>query len=172
MMPGSLILLNGASCAGKSTLCRALQTALPEPFLFFSMDFFLFGQVLPRDEAGKLRDYQLIRPQVFQGFYNCLPALLDAGNNLVVETILENAEQTGQLQAAVRGYEVFWVGIQCPVSELERREQARGDRRVGDARRDAETVHTFVSYDLELHCTDDLSGNVARVVNAWQARQT
>ena len=36
--PGKIILINGASSAGKSTLAHALQQKLPEPFLHWSFD--------------------------------------------------------------------------------------------------------------------------------------
>lgn len=70
----------------------------------------------------------------------------------------------------LRGHEVFLVGLHCPVAELERRERLRGDRGAGDARRDAETVHTFMTYDLELDCLAPLEQNVARVIQAHGAR--
>lgn len=92
-MSGHLILINGASSAGKSTLCHALRDALPEPFLHFSLDFFMFGdQVLPRTPEGKLKNWRGIRPHVFEGFHRCLPALLTAGNNLVVDYIAETPD--------------------------------------------------------------------------------
>lgn len=170
-MVASLILINGASSAGKSTLCRALRDALPRPFLHFSLDFFMFdANVLPRTPEGRVRDWKQIRPQVFEGFNRCLPALLDAGNNLVVDYIIETPEMWGQFREFLHGQDVFLVGVHCPLEELERREQARGDRNPGDARRDAETVHTFTSYDLELDCTEPLENNVQRVVNAWENR--
>lgn len=171
-MAGQLILVNGASSAGKTTLCRALRDALPAPFLHFSLDFFMFdADVLPRTPEGKIKDWPTLRPNVFEGFNRCLPALLDAGNNLVVDYIIETPQMWAQFTEFLRGYDVFLVGVHCPVEELERREQARGDRRGGDARRDAATVHTFTAYDLELDCQTLLEQNVARVVEAWQARQ-
>ena len=169
--PGALILINGASSAGKSTLAHALQGALPAPFLHFSLDFFLFGdRVLPRTPQGKLRDWTTIRPQVFQGFNRCLPALLTAGNNLVVDYIIETPQMWAEFRTLLAGCDVFLVGLHCPVAELERRERARGDRGVGDARRDALTVHTFTGYDLNLSCVDALDANVGRVVHAWATR--
>lgn len=170
-MSGSLILINGASSAGKSTLCRALQGALPVPFLHFSLDFFMFGSdVLPRTPDGRIRDWPTIRPQVFGGFNRCLPALLGAGNNLVVDYITETPAMWQEFCGLLRGCDVFLVGLHCPVEELERREAARGDRRPGDARRDAATVHTFTGYDLELDCQTPLAQNVQHVISAWQAR--
>ena len=169
--PGALILINGASSAGKSTLAHALQGALPAPFLHFSLDFFLFGdRVLPRTPQGKLRDWTTIRPQVFQGFNRCLPALLTAGNNLVVDYIIETPQMWSEFRTLLAGYDVFLVGLHCPVAELERRERARGDRVMGDARRDALTVHTFTAYDLELSCQTPLAHNVLRVIREWAGR--
>lgn len=170
-MSASLILVNGASSAGKSTLCRALRDALPLPFLHFSLDFFMFdAHVLPRTPAGKVRDWAQIRPHVFGGFNRCLPALLEAGNNLVVDYIIETPEMWQQFCTLLAGRDVFLVGIHCPVQELQRRERARGDRPSGDAARDALTVHTFTRYDLELTCTEQPSVNVSRVIQAWSRR--
>ncbi|WP_309571196.1 phosphotransferase-like protein [Deinococcus sp.] len=168
---GALIVINGASSAGKSTLAHALRDALPAPFLHFSLDFFMFGdQVLPRTANGRLRDWKLIRPQVFSGFNRCLPALLAAGNNLVVDYIIETPQMWQELSTVLTGLDVYLVGLHCPVEELERRERARGDRGVGDARRDVLTVHTFTPYDLELSCTDALADNVQRVIRGWELR--
>ncbi|OLV15962.1 chloramphenicol phosphotransferase CPT family protein [Deinococcus marmoris] len=170
-LPGHIILINGASSAGKTTLCRALRDALDIPFLHFSLDFFMFGaDVLPRTPQGKVRDWPRIRPQVFGGFYRCLPALLEAGNNLVVDLIIENRAQRDHLRELLAPHDVYLVGLHCPVGELERREAARGDRQTGEARRDARTVHTFSAYDLEIDCGDALLHNVARVIGGWTAR--
>ena len=167
LMPGSLILVNGASSAGKTTLCRAVRDALPRPFLHFSLDFFMFdANVLPRTPEGKIRDWPQLRPQVFQGFHRCLPALLNAGNNLVVDYIIETPGMWAEFREFLSGYDVWLVGVHCPVDELERREQARADRRVGDA----ETVHTFTNYDLELECMEPLEHNVQKVIQAWEKR--
>lgn len=174
--PGQLIVINGASSAGKTTLCRALRNALPDtatgPFLHFSLDFFMFdADVLPRTPHGKVRDWQRIRPQVLGGFYRCLPALLEAGNNLVVDLIIEDESQRDCLRELLAPHDVYLVGLRCPLAELERRELARGDRHVGDARRDARTVHTFCAYDLAVDCEDALADNVAQITAGWLARK-
>jgi chloramphenicol 3-O-phosphotransferase len=54
-MDSKIILLNGASSAGKSTLAQALQDQIEFPFLQFSLDFMMFNsKVLPkrRDSSG------------------------------------------------------------------------------------------------------------------------
>ena len=75
--PGKIILLNGASSAGKSTLCRAIQAQMPVPVLQFSLDFFMFGhQVLPArlDPEGPFA-WKTMRPKLFGGYFGCITAL-------------------------------------------------------------------------------------------------
>ncbi len=165
-------MLNGASSAGKSTLCRGLQAQLDEPFLQFSLDFLMFGaEVLPkrRDEGGAFGWGQM-RPKLFAGYYGCLAALANAGNNLVIDYIVETKDQLERLVGLLAPFDVFFVGVHCPLPELERRERARGDRRAGDARRDLETVHSFSRYDFELDSSGSPGANAAKIICAWKAR--
>ena len=68
-------------------------------------------------------------------------------------------------------FDVFFVGIHCPLPELERREIERGDRRIGEARQDYEVAHTFGTYDLEIDSTEPLDRNVQTVITAWTIRR-
>jgi chloramphenicol 3-O phosphotransferase len=169
---GKLIVLNGPSSAGKTTLCRALQAALPEPFLHFSLDFFMFdtSALPPRRADDPAFAWRAQRAKVFQGYYNCLAALAKAGNNVVTDYIIETSGQFEALRAALEGLDVFLVGVHCNLAELERREQARGDRRVGDARRDLETVHTFTPYDFEVDSALEPERNARAITAVWIER--
>lgn len=52
--PGRIIFLNGACSSGKSTLAKAMQEALPAPFLHVSSDHLVASGMLParRDPDG------------------------------------------------------------------------------------------------------------------------
>ncbi len=169
--PGKIILAHGASSSGKTTLCRELQARLDAPFWHYSIDHFRGTGVLPhaRIDRGDF-DWSLLRPAFFEGFHRCLPALAAGGNNLLVEHIVETPEWMSRLVRLLAGYDVFFVGLRCPLPELEARERARGDRKPGDARRDDAIVHTFALYDLEVDSTQPLDDNVGRVIAAWQRR--
>ena len=54
---GRIILLNGASSSGKSTLARELQAELDTPFLYLSSDQLVDGGAIPgrRDESAVRR---------------------------------------------------------------------------------------------------------------------
>ena len=160
---GAIILLNGASSSGKSTLAQALQATLDEPFWHFSIDHLMAARVLPqaRIDAGEF-PWPFLRRGFFEGFHRCLPALAGAGNNLVIEHIVESADWMQKLVGLLGHLDVFFVGVHCPLIELERRERSRGDRPIGDAKTDFETTHTFARYDFEVDATLPADRNAAR----------
>jgi chloramphenicol 3-O phosphotransferase len=171
-MSGKIILLNGASSSGKSTLARGLQHGLDEPFWHFSIDHLNDARVLPWDriQSGEF-PWSGLREAFFDGFHRCLPALAQAGNNLIVEHIVETRAWMDRLVGLLSAVDVFYVGIHCPLPELERRELERGDRRKGEAKSDCEITHTFGPYDFEVSSTEPNAKNVAAVVAAWKSRR-
>jgi chloramphenicol 3-O phosphotransferase len=170
-MAATIILINGASSSGKSTLCRALQARIHQPFWHYSIDHFRAG-VLPWDriKTGEF-PWSSLRPAFFEGFHRCLPALAGAGNHLIVEHIIENDAWLIHLVRLLAPFDVFFVGVHCPLVELEARERRRGDRRIGEARTDFETVHVNRSYDFEVDGTQDATLNADAVIGAWSERQ-
>ena len=172
MEPGNIIILNGPSSSGKSTLALALQKQFDIPFIRFSFDLFLDHNSFPMD---KIRNgsfsWDAMRPSVFQGIQQCIPALATAGNNIIFDHIIETKPMLHQLISLVSKLDVFFVGLHCSLEELERREAQRGDRRKGDARTDFQTVHSITSYDLELSCEAALEENAAELIRAWKERK-
>jgi len=170
--PGSIILINGPSSSGKTTLALAVQKQIDIPFLRFSFDLFLDNKVLPLDQIriGGF-SWDRMRPSVFRGIHRCLPALAKAGNNLIFDHIIESKEWLEDLLQSIFGLDVFFVGLHCSLPELERRELQRGDRRVGEARADLETVHSITSYDLELNSENEVEENAALLIEAWKTRK-
>jgi chloramphenicol 3-O phosphotransferase len=170
-VPGKVILLNGASSSGKSTLAQALQQRLALPFWHYSIDHLLAANILPRSriDSGEF-PWPAQREQFFEGFHHSLPAFAAAGNNLIVEHIVETRAWMNRLLVLLENLDVFFVGVHCPLQELERRERERGDRRIGEARADFEITHTFGRYDFECSMTGDVDDIVSRVIEAWAAR--
>src|SRR5215469_9840066 len=113
--PGRIIFLNGASSSGKSTLAKALQQALPEPFLHVSSDHLVASDMLSarRDSDGPFAWWTQMRPRFFAGFHRCLPALAAAGNDLIVEHIIEFPTWRTDLARLLAGLDVFLIGVHC-----------------------------------------------------------
>jgi len=172
-----LILLNGPSSAGKTTLCKALQDAIPHPYLVTGFDDFVF-MAPPRYYRGADTDRQdqrdafiaqgvemlsTARPgeppsvvaqfgPVFRRLVDSMApavrALVDAGNAVIFDHVLHDAAMFDSYHRATAGLAVFEVGVSCPLATLEARERQRGDRVLGRARGLYEVVHTFVDYDV------------------------
>lgn len=168
---GKIIFLHGASSSGKSTTARAFQATVDETFLHLSIDHLRDSGVLPseRFRSGEL-SWPEAKPRFFDGFHQALAAFAGAGNNLIVEHIIDTPGWLEQLTELFRPFDVFFVGLHCERDELIRREAARGDRPIGSAAQDHDTIHDGLSYDLELHSKDGVEANVRRLLAAWHER--
>lgn len=169
-MAGRMIVLHGASSAGKSTLARALQAAAPLPLLHLSFDTIRDTGALPwgRFQAGDF-DWARHRVDIFNGLHAAIAGFAAAGADLVVEHILDWPAARDEVEAAWRGLDCFWVGVHTPLDVLECRELARGDRVPGSAAADFRTVHRGLHYDLEVDGTLPARVSAAQILDAWLA---
>jgi chloramphenicol 3-O phosphotransferase len=171
MSGGGIIFLNGASSSGKTSIAKALQAMLDEPCIHLCIDDYLGafqGDLWQRQE--------IVRPRwrnIIQGFHAAGAAIARAGNLVIIDDVLE--EEPPWLENLVElfdGIEVIFVGVHCPLDELERREGRRKDRRAGMARLQYEQVHAQALYDIEVDTTT-LGPNqcAARIIECWRAPQ-
>lgn len=171
-MTGRIIFLHGASSSGKSTIARRLQERIDEPFFHYSIDHLRDSGVMPmaRIASGEF-DWKEMRSRFFDGFHQSVAALAVAGNNLILEHILDTQGWREQLAELLARQDVFFVGVHASLAELIRREEARSDRRVGSAEVDFHSIHKGVRYDLELSGEADVDENVDRLIAAWRAER-
>ncbi len=101
-----------------------------------------------------------------------IAVMADEGNNLIVDHVLIDNAWLQQLLALLREHYLLFIGLHCPLDELERREQKRDARRQGFARQQFENIHKGKLYDLELG-TSILSAKecVARVLEFYSQKQ-
>ncbi|MEO6394783.1 MAG: AAA family ATPase [Devosia sp.] len=170
---GKLIFLHGASSSGKSTIARALQERLAEPFWHISIDHLRDSGVLPieRIRRGDF-EWPKLRGAFFDGFHASLGAYLASGNNLIVEHIIEEPAWRSALMELFAPYDLFFVAVHCPLPELNRREASRRDRRAGSAAADFDHIHKGLSYDLEVDGQQEAASNAAIIIAAWERRQS
>lgn len=162
----SVILLNGATSAGKSSLTRALQARLPKPYLHMGVDSFL--AMLPprlhdstdgvRFTRGGAGEVQLrLRPAgqaLERAFHRSVRAAVDQGLRVIVGDVLLEPWLLQDWVDALNGVDLLIVGVFCRLEELERRELARGDRVPGQARSQVGVVHAHVRYDLTVDTSE------------------
>ena len=151
MKDGIVVLLNGTSSSGKSTLAKTLQGVLDKPFLHLDGDY--FWQMYPeRFFAGKPDElYRPWRGRFLPASYLSIATLVKSGLNVIVDEVLTKPMTLTWLQAALADSEVVFVGLYCGLAELERRESKRGDRKIGLARFQYPNIHIHGEYDIEVN---------------------
>jgi len=169
-MKSQIILLHGPSSSGKSTTAIALQNQIELPFWHISIDHLRDSGVLPTERL-KRKDFlwSEMRAAFFNGFHRSLAAYAEAGNNLIVEHILDTPGWAEDLKTLLAPFDVYFVGLHCSVEELNRRETARGDRPIGSAEQDYWTVHEGRRYDIEIDGTANVDQNVEAILSGWRA---
>lgn len=150
--PGRVILLNGASSSGKSSIGRALLPLLPDPWFLVPVDgisgmrSIVHERTLDADEIEEM----LIRTR--KGYHRVVAALASVGNDVIMDYPLSEQWRLDDLLDVLRGYDVTLVEIRCSPEELARREQGRGDRPVGLAVSQT-TVYAHGAYDIVVDTT-------------------
>jgi chloramphenicol 3-O phosphotransferase len=172
-----IILVNGPSSAGKTTLCRALQASISHSYLCVGFDDFIFfsapryyrgadseaqtetdefilqgAKLLTTSSPGEPKSVTAVFGPVFRHVVDAMaPAvrtMVDMGNPVIFDHVLHDRDMFESCQKSFNGLEVFTVGVVCPLDILEARERARGDRAIGRARGLVDVVHSFCSYDV------------------------
>jgi len=157
-MPSSskLIILEGPSGSGKSSLANALQeTLLPQIWLSFSMDILIYTlppSVLHR--CNTANDWVGVDGKAIgAAAQRCLRALVECGNNVIFDLCLPSREYADAFQAEIRDLSPVQVGVRCDWSEIERRTLVRADRSIEEAERTFTRQHSLESYDLVIDTT-------------------
>ena len=151
MSSTTLILLNGTSSSGKTSLASALQEILPSPYMGFSSDI-LDQYIHPRFQAT-WEAKRAFLPALLQGHFHCMKALVKTGNWVVADVVLEEKILVAEAAKALWDQRAYLIGVHCNAEELKRREGQRGDRALGMAIGQLDKVHAHDSYDFEVDTT-------------------
>ncbi len=157
MKPGTIIILNGPSSSGKTSILRELQNILEEPYLEAGIDKFIW--MLPKrylyrplwdDVLGKANSAGQYGHQLVTGMHRTLEALSLSGLNVLADHVLVEESWRRDCAARFSRLPAFLVGIRCPLEVLEEREKSRSDRTLGQARLQYGVIHEPGFYDVEV----------------------
>ena len=144
---GTVVLLNGTSSSGKSSIARELLGVLGGTWFHMPVDAFHSmrgGTGIPDGELQAEID------RTAKGFHRAVAGMAAGGNNVVVDHPLSRRWRLLDLLDLLVPEDTVLVGVRCPLPELERREAERGDRQPGLAAMQYGTVHSHGLHDLDV----------------------
>ncbi|MFC1522893.1 chloramphenicol phosphotransferase CPT family protein [Elusimicrobiota bacterium] len=158
---GHVIVLNGTSSSGKSSIASELQKVLREPYLVFSIDNFLHTFPLA-DKRFNIANTIL---PMLRGFYRSAMAYVSEGNNVIVDAVFQDGPHDFKyVQKIFDGAKASFIGVRCNLDELKKRENQRTDRNAGMAEFQFPRVHQGVEYDFEVDTTYTSPRNCADLI--------
>jgi chloramphenicol 3-O phosphotransferase len=143
---GMIIVLNGVSSSGKSTLAKEITKLLPDFFAFSVDDYDIVVEKMEDRENERLIP---IETEYF--YYKNVAMFSDRGVNLILDQILNDPNTLQNFYDTLKSYPILLVGVHCPAEELMRREKVRGDRLIGQAISQLSFVHKQEFYDIEVN---------------------
>jgi chloramphenicol 3-O phosphotransferase len=157
-LPGRVVILNGGSSSGKTTLARALQSALPQPWLLLGIDLMIWTmppEMINHPDGLSVREGVITRGAPFlvlyEGFQRGVAAMARSGVNVLIDDLtLDGVVDQQRWNVVLEGLDVCWLGVRCASDIADGRAAGRNSRLPGIARHQAESVHAGVRYDLEV----------------------
>jgi len=150
-----IIILNGTTSSGKTTVAKALQKLSSSLFLHVSVDAFIDMFPDDYDDLASQKERNTRRGLLLSNLNTCIQSLAGMGHNLIVDHVLDQPASMQTLLRALKAFKVFLIAVRCPLEVLETRERARGDRAVGLARGQFDTIHLNKPYHFEINTEAD-----------------
>jgi chloramphenicol 3-O phosphotransferase len=168
---GRVLVLNGTSSAGKTTLANALQRALPDRYELAGLDLTLWSLppelVVITDDVDHppvdgwlvpIRDgVQIALPtpgpralELLEMMYATFATRADAGENLIVDDALWHPRALAMAVAHFAERDAWLIEVHCPIDVAVEHEKRRGDRALGGAALFFEPVYRHGIYDIRV----------------------
>lgn len=168
-----VILLNGGSSSGKTTIAACLQETLPSSWLRLGVDTLIdaMPQAVLTSETGiEFGVDGSVRPggefrRLESAWMRGIAAMVHAGARIIIDDVfVSGVDARNRWQAALADVAVLWVGVRCDPAVATERERAREDRVIGMAQIQAQMVHAGIEYDMEVDTTAMPSVECARLI--------
>jgi chloramphenicol 3-O phosphotransferase len=172
--PGRLVILNGTSSAGKTTLATAFRderAAVGDYWMLFGIDDVLSKLPVewldlgladgpgvqsadglrfePTADGLRLRVGSVAKA-IIEAYHRWVADAVRAGVNVIVDDVVVDRATLDHWRDAIEGLHPIWVAVRCAPEIVTARELTRGDRPVGMASTQHSVVHHDIAYAMEI----------------------
>ncbi|HEX2977828.1 MAG TPA: hypothetical protein VHO47_01770 [Candidatus Babeliales bacterium] len=185
-MNGTVIILNGPSAAGKSSIQKEFQRLMmPNLWIKLGIDN-LFDSPMPEINLKNITFWQSQNPirwvesskdhegnpvislftgpegeKVAYGMNSAIAAYANNGCNIIVDYIAYKKEWLDDLQEKLQNAQTYWIKIAAPLNTLEERETARGTSPRGHARSHYDYIYWDLTYTIEVNSENENPQSIA-----------
>ena len=163
MKKGIIIILNGVSSSGKTTLTRVLQRKFHDNYYWLAND--TFCDMAP--EKFLDTDFPEAEYQALSLLGKTVKLFSDCEKNVIVDTVMVSVQKYDlfkEYMNLLKDYPVCLVHVICPVVELQRREKIRGDRGIGQAESQLPILNPQDLYDITVDTFNETVENCAQKI--------
>lgn len=181
----TVIILNGPSSSGKTSIAKAIQKLSESPWLLTGLDQFIF--MLPEhmnDYHGdmqqrkgfywhkRMKDSMVYNDlvmgdygrKVYDLFKSQVKQMAENGFNVIVDHVALVPNDYAEWVRSLAGHTVVFVKVTASPDILDQRELQRGDRIIGGSRAQQEWVHNDFIYDIEVDSSSQSSELIAKYI--------
>lgn len=166
MKTGTILILNGTSSSGKSSILKAFQGICPEPYVDMGIDKFfwmLHERYRNTSQWTEVMKYTYatdgtiaeIHPTAYgnhfiSGMHHAIHEMAHEGVNVIADHVFHERAWLNECARLFHGMNAYLIAVHCPLAVLEKREKERKTRTLGQARAMFDIVHAHGVYDFEV----------------------
>jgi chloramphenicol 3-O phosphotransferase len=183
---GTVIVLNGPSSSGKSSIQKEFQKlCMPSLWIKVGIDN-LFDSVMPEITSENMNFWQSKNPirwvekskdslekdivtlfvgtegeKVVSAMNSCIASYAKNGCNVIVDYIAYEEKWLKNLETKLKKIKTYYIAVRIPIKILEKREASRGTSPKGHARSHYFTVYGNKKYDLNVNSNQNSAKEIA-----------
>jgi chloramphenicol 3-O phosphotransferase len=180
-----VILLNGCSSSGKSSIAQAIQHLSQKLWITFGVDTFiemiplsktdLYLKFIPsHNESGQTM--QVASEPEARKLFVLMPKfsemLASDKNNLIIDEVLWDEDVLSSYSNHLKNHIVYYIGVFCDLNVMQERELLRRDRCIGLSNDQNDRVHRGIlnKYDFTVDTTSISAFKAASLIIDFIAR--
>ena len=192
---GTVIILNGPSVAGKSSIQKSFQDYMltKQAWIKVGIDN-LFDKPFPNVELERIHLWQSSNNfrwientidendnpvikllvgtdgnKIAYGMNSAIAAYAKAGNNVIVDYIAYRKEWVDDLNSKLQHITHYWIKVDISLETLEQREKSRATSPVGHSRSHYDTVHWNITYNYVVNSEKNSAAQIAMQLEEFLA---